>query len=307
MTTTIPAGPTPRPIPRRERPTPHRLRPWPHLARLGLVLMALGLPWDGPRADPLPIFDVHLHYDADHQTVVPPETALGILDRGGIAAAVVTSRPPDTALALHEAAPELIVPFLGIYQDRDDKENWHQDEDLPGRVEKRLDDGPWAGIGELHIFAEHRRSPVFGRIVDMAAERGLVLQMHCDPAVIDALFSRQPDATVIWAHAGRYPYPPLLKDYLERYPGLHIDLSTRDDRLGAQGGMGTAWQVLLLEYEDRFMVGVDTYSVGRWESFGSIVEKTRSWLDDLPRGAAKAIACDNAARLFDLPVCDTGS
>ncbi len=278
----------------------------PTLVRLGLLLLALGLPWSGPWAEPLPIFDAHLHYDTEHETVVPAETALGILDRNGIAAAVVTGRPPETALALHGAAPGRIVPLLGVYEDRDDKENWHRDEDLPHRVEKQLDDGPWAGVGELHIFAEHRRSPVFGRIVDLAVERGLVLQMHCDPAVIDTLFERQPDATVMWAHAGRYPYPPLLKDYLERYPGLYIDLSTRDDRLGAQGGMDTAWQVLLMEHEDRFMVGVDTYSLGRWQSFGSIVEKTRSWLDDLPRGVAKAIACDNAARLFDLPVCDAG-
>lgn len=278
----------------------------PLLARLGLVLLALALPWGGPQAQPLPIFDAHLHYDADHQAMVAPESAVDILDRNGIVAAVVTGRPPETALALREAAPQRIVPFLGVYQDRDDKENWHQDDDLPGRVEEQLDDGPWAGIGELHIFAEHRRNPVFGRMVDLAAERGLVLQMHCDPAVIDALFERQPDATVIWAHAGRYPYPPLLRDYLERYPGLHIDLSTRDDRLGAQTGMDTAWQVLLMEHAGRFMVGVDTYSLGRWQSFGSVTEKTRSWLDALPRGVAKDIACGNAARLFDMQVCDAG-
>ncbi len=300
--TIIPSGPAPAGAALASRRPGDR----PTLAWLGLLLLALGLPWGGLQAQSLPIFDAHLHYDADHQTVISPAMAMDILDRNAIVAAVVTGRPPATALALEEAAPGRIVPLLGVYEERDDKENWHQDDGLPDRVEEQLDDGPWAGIGELHIFAEHRRSPVFGRIVDLAAERGLVLQMHGDPAVIDALFERQPDATVIWAHAGRYPYPPLLKDYLERYPGLYIDLSTRDDRLGAQAGMDTAWKVLLMEHAERFMVGVDTYSLGRWESFGSVTEKTRSWLDDLPREVAASIACGNAARLFDMPVCDAG-
>jgi hypothetical protein len=49
------------------------------------------------------------------------------------------------------------------------------------------------------------------------------------------LFDRAPEATVIWTHAGAYPYPPPLRDYLRRYPGLYIDLSVRDQRAAPDG------------------------------------------------------------------------
>lgn len=260
------------------------------------------------RAQTLPIFDAHLHYDADQQAIFKPEAVINILDRNHVVAALVTGIPPGNVLSLRAVAPARIVPFLGVYRKAGDKQDWYTDKDLPARVEKALENenGPWRGIGELHIFAEHRRAPVFKQLVDIAADHHLVLQMHCDPAVIDALFEQRPDATVIWAHAGRYPYPPLLRDYIERYPNLYVDLSTRDERLSKKNSLDTEWELLLLEHTDRFMVGVDTYSEGRWESFGAINGETRAWLRLLPGDVAKTIACDNAARLFAMPVCDGG-
>jgi hypothetical protein len=41
--------------------------------------------------------------------------------------------------------------------------------------------------GELPIFAERRRSPVFLPIVELATAHVLPVLMHCDPAVIDTL------------------------------------------------------------------------------------------------------------------------
>jgi predicted TIM-barrel fold metal-dependent hydrolase len=121
---------------------------------------------------------------------------------------------------------------------------------------------------------------------------------HCDPAVIDALFEQVPEATVIWAHAGAYPYPPLLRDYLERYPGLYIDLSVRDQRIAPDGQLDPQWELLLLAYPGRFMVGVDTFSAERWHAFAEVANRIRNWLAQLPAEVSDAIAYRNAARVF---------
>lgn len=252
------------------------------------------------------LFDAHLHYNADHREALPPARVVEILEGNGVAGAVVTGSPPETVLALHDRAPGTVVPLLGVYREPGDKQDWHQDPGLAARVKAMLDEGPWRGIGELHLFAPHRHSPVLAALVDLAADRGLVLQMHCDPAVIDTIFEQRPDVTVLWAHAGRYPYPPLLRDYLGRHPTLYADLSMRDERLVKGGTLDPGWELLLLEFPDRFMVGVDTFSTGRWQDFADHVSQTRAWLALLPEDIARAIACTNAARLFQLPVCGRG-
>jgi len=56
--------------------------------------------------------------------------------------------------------------------------------------------------------------------------------------------------------------------------------------------------LLLLEYSQRFMVGVDTYRTERWHGFAEVVSQIRSWLDQLPDEVSSAIAYRNAARLF---------
>jgi predicted TIM-barrel fold metal-dependent hydrolase len=175
---------------------------------------------------------------------------------------------------------------------------------LPARVEHALAEGPWRGVGELHLYTKDPRRPVFTQIVELSTSAGLPLQLHCDPAVIDAVFEQAPEARVIWAHAGAYPYPPLLRDYLERYPGLYIDLSVRDQRVALGGELDPEWELLLLEYSERFMVGVDTYRIERWHAFTEVVSEIRDWLDQLPNEVSGAIAYRNAARLFGQSVDD---
>jgi predicted TIM-barrel fold metal-dependent hydrolase len=244
------------------------------------------------------LFDVHLHYDAEDAAHLAPEAIVAQLEAHRVLAALVTSRPPERVLQLHAEAPGLILPMLGVYRTPADKASWMDDAGLPERVEQALAEGPWRAVGELHLFAEDRRSPVFLRIVELATARGLPLQLHCDPAVIDTVLEQAPQATVIWAHAGAYPYPPLLRDYLQRYPGLYIDLSVRDERVAPDGQLDPEWELLLLEHSERFLVGVDTYRTERWHAFAEVVGQIRSWLDQLPEEVSRAIAYRNAARLF---------
>lgn len=245
-----------------------------------------------------PLFDSHLHYGAADAEVLTPADILAILDRNGIRRALVSGTPNAHTEALYRHAPGRIVPFLGLYRDHADKITWPGDAGLPARVEAALEEGIWRGIGELHIFADQRHSPVFRRIVEIAARKGLPLQVHGDPAVIDTLYGIAPDQPVIWAHAGAYPCPDLLTDYLRRYPALRVDLSVRDGRIAPGGVLAEEWYQLFLDFPDRFMVGVDTFSVQRWERFDGVVADIRSWLAQLPPELSRRLAHDNAAARF---------
>lgn len=266
--------------------------------RLAVAVLCIGGLLTGPAAAAPPLFDAHLHYNDEHARRYPPAQILRTLRENGVVRAVVTARPPEQALALYRQDPQRIIPLLGVYRDLAEKQTWMQDDGLPGRVEQALSDGPWRGVGELHIFAGQRRSPVFLRIVELATAHDLPLLMHCDPAVIDALFEHAPAATVVWAHAGAYPYPALLRDYLQRYPRLYIDLSVRDDRIAPDGELDADWELLLLEHPQRFLVGVDTFRTERWARFGEVAAIMRAWLAQLPTDVARLIARDNGERVF---------
>jgi len=246
-----------------------------------------------------PLFDAHLHYNEADAHVFTPEQIVDILRHEHIRHAVVTSTPPQHAAILFEHAPQRIIPFLGIYRQAGDKQNWHQDGLLPDYVEQQLEDGLWRGIGELHIFAKHRHSPVLRRLVKLAARHDLPLLMHCDPAVIDTIYEIEPAVTVIWAHAGTYPYPDLLADYLHRYPRLYVDLSVRDNRIAPDGKqLADRWYNLFVQHPDRFLVGVDTFSTNRWREYGVVTRSIRSWLQQLPQDVAQRLAYHNARRIL---------
>ena len=264
------------------------------LVRFGLVTLLYPA---GLSAGPL--FDVHLHYNAAHATHYSRLQIMEILAQNDIRQAVVTSTPAHLAKQLYQQAPGRIVPLLGVYRSPDDKTSWHRDDALPARVEVELDNGGWRGIGELHLFAEDRHSPVFLRIIELAVQYKLPLLLHADPAVIDALYDVAPDQPVIWAHAGTFPYPDLIADYLERYPALRIDVSMRDERITSNGEITDAWYELFLTFPDRIMVGVDTFSASRWDDFGSAAALIRTWLARLPDEVASRLAYQNAAEFFD--------
>ena len=247
-----------------------------------------------------PLFDAHLHYTAAHAAFYEPEQIIRKLDQNEIERAVVTGTPAHLAARLYRMAPDRIVPLLGVYRNPEDKARWTLDPALAERVEAELKNGVWRGIGELHLFADDRHSPVFRRIITLAVRYDLPLMLHTDPAVIDTLYELAPDHPVIRAHAGTFPYPDLIADYLQRYPALHIDLSVRDERIATRGEISDDWYELFVNYPDRFMVGVDTFSLSRWHSFNRTASRIREWLALLPDEISTRLAYDNAATFFDM-------
>ena len=246
-----------------------------------------------------PLFDTHLHYNARDAEQFNPQQIIATLDRNSIQKALVTSMPAQYAMQLHRQAPLRILPLLGAYRSPKDKETWTRDAELPSRIEARLEQGDWRGIGELHLFARDRHSPVFIRIIELAQQHGLPLLLHADPAVIDSVYQQAPQQAVIWAHAGTFPYPDLIADYLGRYPALRVDLSMRDQRIAPDGVLRDDWYELFVRYPERFMIGVDTYSLSRWFSYDMAVVNIREWLQQLPADVVRQMAYANAAALFE--------
>ena len=271
---------------------------------ISLISCSLVALLSSPALSAGPLFDAHLHYNASHAAHYAPEQIIRKLDQNEVARAVVTSTPAHLAARLYRQAPDRIVPLLGVYRNPGDKMEWAQDPGLAERVEADLKNGVWRGIGELHLFAEDRHSPVFRRIVELAVHYELPLVLHADPAVIDTLYEIAPDHPVIWAHAGTFPYPDLVADYLQRYPALHIDVSVRDERIAKNGEIADDWYDLFVTYPDRFMVGVDTFSLPRWHGFDSAAQRIRQWLALLPDEIGSRVAYDNAAAFFDTAVHD---
>jgi hypothetical protein len=264
-----------------------------------LCLPSMSAAYDGP------LFDAHLHYNAGHVDVVAPEAVGSVLAAAGIGRAVVLTRHDDLIAAAMRAAPGVLLPFLDVYRAPASKGSWMHDAELPERIRAHLDrgleTGEWRGIGELHLMADDRHSPVFEALLVMAHERGLPVMIHGDPAVIDRAYEIEPEALILWAHAGTFPYPPLVRDYLNRYPNLYADLSMRSERLNAGGLMPLDWQDLLIEHADRFLVGVDSFSATRWREIGRHAAEIRNWLGQLPPDVAQRIAFGNAERLFGAP------
>ncbi len=256
-----------------------------------------------------PLFDVHLHwhnFSGRASAYAPIKTVLRRLSHGGIRRALLSSAPNANTDRLYKRAPDLFVPAVSPYRRQHDYENgWHRWSSAADLVEKRLRLGevPYRVIGEFHLYrGEDADSPTVRRLVRLAAEFGLFLHVHTDAVGIQTLFAQDPDARILWAHAGEHnprkaPGPRALKRLLERYPNLYLELSGRDI-VGDDGDFLPGWRALLRRRSDRIMLGTDPWTPLHWKRFRDTIGALRSWLAELPPAAAENFAFRTAERLF---------
>jgi hypothetical protein len=262
---------------------------------LALLLLA-AMPALG---DPLPIFDAHLHYNAEALAAYPVPVALDVIHRNGVRAILATSVPNDGTRALSAAnsADVRVVPFVRPYRSDADRATWFRDVQTLALIETELARADYRGIGEFHVFGDDAGSEVMGRIVALAVERKLYLHAHCDEAALERIFGHNANARVIWAHTGFNTPPERIAGWLDRHPTLWGELSYRYD-ITENGRLRPEWRRLLLRYPDRFVIGSDTWINERWERYAEIIVWYRGWLSQLPDDVARAIAWTNAERLF---------
>lgn len=267
--------------------------------RLIVFSLALVIGASSGAADRLPIFDAHIHLSADAAAQYTPEQVIQILDRVGIERALVSSSPNDGTRVLYEKYPSRIVPEVRPYFQRGETGSWFRNPDVIPLVESELKRGIYRGIGEFHLYAGQTGSPVVRRIVQLAVEHDIPLHAHSDAGAIRELFAIGPKAKILWAHAGMSAGPGTVRELLEKYPTLWVELSLRNYDIAPDGGeIGPAWRELFLRYPDRFVVGTDTWTPSRWEDVESENRAVRAWLAQLPPEVARKIASGNAAILF---------
>jgi hypothetical protein len=260
-----------------------------------------------------PLFDAHLHYNEEAQSPHPLPDVLARMQRNGVKGIIANSRPNDGSKALAESplarqAGVTVVPFIRLYRNRADYDNWYRDESIHEMVQAELARGtaagPFRGLGEFHLYdSGNANGAVAKKLMSLAEEKGLAVLAHVDDVAIDLLMANTPSkgqkVRLIWAHTGIGGAPVARVDeLLAKYPLLMGELSYRPGLTCDGGRLCPEWRALLLKYPGRFMIGSDTWVNQRWQYYDELMKGYRTWLGDLPPEAARRIAWENGAGLF---------
>jgi len=195
--------------------------------------------------------------------------------------------------------------------------------------------GVFEGIGEFTIHKEFVSSKVSGdvasltdpaldRILDFAAEVGLVVILHSDVdrpfpkpgeppvflAQMKALFARHPRTTIIWAHTGvgRIVRPvadhagmieSLLSDPANA--NLYMDISWDEVAKYAVSSPEAIEKTaeMLNRYPDRFLFGSDTVAPKEPAAYFAVYEMWKPVIDKLDPATRDKVFKSNYERLFD--------
>ena len=248
----------------------------------------------------LPLFDAHVHYKEPAWAHYPVKSVIELMDRNGVAMALVSSTPDEGTIMLWEFAPNRIVPELRPYHGSAGSSNWTKMDGMDAYLEGRLENYPHEGIGEFHIRQLNMSDePLFRKIISMAKERDLYLHVHSGPEPVRWLYGLDPEVKIIWAHAGLSTPASGVYSLMEEYPDLLADTSLREyDILGNGENLDPEWLEIIFDFQDRLMIGSDTWINNQWDNYSEIMTKNRLWLSKLPRDVAEKIAYKNAEKAF---------
>ncbi len=283
------------------------------LSLLSMVLLsaaALAADYTGP------LLDAHLHYNDEAQSPHPIADVLARIQRNGVKAIVANSRPNDGTKNLAAAKEQTakagvaVIPFIRLYRNRADYDNWFRDETIYSMVldelAKGTASGAYKGIGEFHLYdSGNANGPVAVKLMKLAEERQLVILAHVDDIAIDLLMANTPSkgqkAKLIWAHTGiSGASAERVRSLMKKYPLLMGELSYRPGLTDSSGQLSVEWRSLILEFPSRFLVGSDTWVNQRWLYYDDLMKGYRVWLGGLPANVARQVAWENGAALFGL-------
>jgi len=184
------------------------------------------------------------------------------------------------------------------------------------RLDGELAKSSARALGEVHLRQMGRRNidhnpgdPAFGRILEVAAARGVPVVVHYEltdaaAAALDHALAAHRKATLVLAHAGEGP-PARVEGLLARNPNLMVDLSgmhfQRTPALATETGpLDPAWKALIVKMPDRFLMGIDVWAPRLFEPamLDRLFVWTRRILGELPPDVAERVAHRNAATLF---------
>jgi hypothetical protein len=127
---------------------------------------------------------------------------LARMQRNGVKAIVANSRPNDGTKALAaspqtRAAGVTVVPFIRLYRNRADYNNWFRDDTIYDMVQaehaRGTAGGPFKGIGEFHLYdSANANGHVAKKLMVFAEEKNLAVLAHVDDTAIDLLMANTP-------------------------------------------------------------------------------------------------------------------
>ncbi len=254
----------------------------------------------GEKIKDVPIFDAHIHYKQPAWAKYSVKNIIELMDQNGVAMGLVSSTPDEGTIMLWEYAPNRIVPELRPYHGNAGSSNWAKATDMEKYLEERLAKYPHEGIGEFHIHSlDKTDAPLFRKVIEMAKARDIFLHVHSGPEPIRWLYSLDKDVKIIWAHAGLGDPPSEVYKLMAEFPDLYADTSLREYAiLGSGQDLNPEWKKIIFDFQDRLMVGSDTWINAQWDNYSAIMSTNRQWLSKLPAEVAEKIAYKNAARIF---------
>jgi hypothetical protein len=251
-------------------------------------------------AEPIEIFDAHLHYNWEPQPYYRLDEVLALLRKHRVTGILATSRPNTGTHALVDAKPDglQVVPFIRPYRVRADIGSWFSDPVIFDLVRDEFKRGYYRGIGEFHLSGKSAENEWVKKTVDFAVANNLYLHAHADEEAVEILMRHNPRARIIWAHTGFGLPTERVSAMLTKYPALWGELSYRGGITDGTGKLTPEWRALFERYPDRFLLGSDTWVPERWAAYGDIMAGYRAWLEQLPPKVAAQIAHGNARALF---------
>jgi hypothetical protein len=193
----------------------------------------------------------------------------------------------------------------------------------------------FSGIGEFSIHKEFVSAKISGetaslqnrsldRILDFAAEVGLVVLLHNDmdvpfakensqPAYLDqtrALFKRHPNTTIIWAHTGMGRVVRPIKNHAGNlaeilgdpaFSRIYFDISWDEvaKYIVANPGATQIVANLINQYPDRFLFGTDEVAPSDQQKYMKVFYQYAPLWALLSKEASEKVRKGNYERIFD--------
>ena len=265
-----------------------------------LLASSAGMVGQAKAAEPIEIFDAHLHYNWEPKPHYSLDEVLALFKKHRVTGILATSRPNTGTHALMDAKAEglQVVPFIRPYRVRADIQTWFGDPFIFELVQEEFKRGYYRGIGEFHLSGRAADTEWVKKTVDFAVANDLYLHAHADDLAVEILMRHNPRARIIWAHTGFGLATDRVAELLSKYPKLWGELSYRSGIVDGSGRLTAEWRGLFERYPDRFLIGSDTWISERWASYGDIMETYRAWLGQLSPDIAAQNAHGNARALF---------
>ncbi len=252
----------------------------------------------------IPIADAHVYYSQDSAELTPPNRVIELMQQAGLKFALVSSSDDTSIELLSQIAPELIIPGLRPYRNREEIDTWFSDLSVLEYVEELLEKNQYASIGKFHLTGATADYAIPTNLVHLADKHNLILHAHADIDAINRLLAQNSNVKVLWAHAG-FESPANIEKMLDKHDRLWADLAFRSE-VSIGKTIRDSWRKLFEAHPERIMLGTDTYTSERMYFIPEHARSARAWLSSLPPELAENLAWKNAHSLI-MPVWEANS